>query len=122
MLLLTTGCAGSYTAIQPDRIGTYTSSPTTSPIDMAYQFDVLRLRGGNKKYVKKEMKKGYRIAAVRLTNTSSQDINFSRDLTLLIGDRPITPAPTIAATQDLKQGAAIYLLYLLLAFSSSNSR
>jgi len=81
---------------------------------MAYQFDVLRLRGGNKKYVKKEVKKGYHVAAVRLTNKGDREVNFSRDLTLMYGDRPITPIPGTIAAHDMKQGVAIYLLYILL--------
>lgn len=114
LLALTTGCAGSYTAIQPNRIATYVSSPSASPIEMAYQFDALRQRGGNKKYVKKETKNGYRVAAVRITNKSDQDINFSRDIDILYGDRPVVPTPSAVAAHDLRQGVAIYLLYLLL--------
>jgi hypothetical protein len=114
LLALTTGCAGSYTAIQPNRIATYVSSPSASPIEMAYQFDALRQRGGNKKYVKKETKNGYHVAAVRVTNKSDREINFSRDVDLLYGDRPVVPTPSAVAAHDLRQGVAIYLLYLLL--------
>jgi hypothetical protein len=32
----------------------------------------------------------------------------------MYGDRPITPIPNTIAAQDIKQGVAIYLLYLLL--------
>lgn len=110
---LTTGCAGSYTRIQPQRIATYISSPSSGPVAMAYQYDVLRLNGGNKKYLKKETKRGYRVAAVRVTNNWDRDVNFSNDLTLLLGDRPITPIPGVIAARDMRQGVAIYLLYLL---------
>lgn len=113
LLALSTGCAGSYTLVKPDRIGSYTQSPSSGPVEFAYQFDALRLRGGNKKYVKKEAKRGYRVVAVRLTNKSTQEINFSRDLTLLYGDRPVTPISGTVAASDMKQGVAIYLLYLL---------
>ncbi|WP_426061558.1 hypothetical protein [Hymenobacter sp. B1770] len=113
LLALTTGCAGSYAPIRPERIATYISSPSSGPVEMAYQFDALRLRG-NKKYVKKEAKKGYHVAAVRVTNNWDREVNFSRDLTLMYGDRPITPIPGAIAAHDMKQGVAIYLLYLLL--------
>lgn len=113
LLALTTGCAGSYVPIRPERMATYISSPTSGPVEMAYQFDALRLGGKNKKYVKKETKLGYHVAAVRVTNKWDREVNFSRDLTLLYGDRPITPIPGTAAARDLKQGVAIYLLYLL---------
>lgn len=116
LLALSTGCAGTYTLVKPDRIGTYTQAPASGPVEFAYQFDALRLRGGNKKYVKKEAKRGYHVVAVRLTNKSTQEINFSRDLTLLYGDRPVTPIPNAAAAKDMKQGVAIYLLYVLLNF------
>ena len=122
LLTFTSGCAGSYTPIRPDRIATYQSVPAAGPIDLAYQFDVLRLTGKNKKYVKKEAKKNYRIAAVRLTNRSSQDINFSRDLNLYLGDRPVSSVAAPVAARDLRQGVPIYLLYALLnpTFSSSD--
>lgn len=114
LLALTTGCAGSYAPIRPDRVATYISSPSSGPVALAYQFDALRLNGGNKKYVKKEAKRGYHVAAVRVTNNWDREVNFSRDLTLLYGDRPITPIPGTIAARDMKQGVVIYLLYLLL--------
>ena len=114
LLALTTSCAGSYTAIQPDRIATYISTPSTSPVELAYQFDALRQKGGNKKYIKKELKNGYHVAAVRVTNKSDREINFSRDIDLMYGDRIATPTPALVAAHDLRQGVAIYLFYLLL--------
>ena len=110
---LTTGCAGSYAPIRPQRIATYISSPLSGPVAFAYQFDALRTGGSNKKYVKKEMKNGYHVVAVRVTNNWDREINFSRDLTLIYGDRPISPVPAPIAAHDLRQGVAIYLLYLL---------
>lgn len=114
---LTTSCAGSYAPIRPTRIATYISSPASGPVDMGYQFDALRLGGSNKKYVKKEAKRGYHVAAIRVTNNWDRELNFSRDLVLQYGDRPIVPVPAAIAAQDMKQGVAIYLLYLLLNFN-----
>ena len=114
LLAFTTGCAGSYSLIRPDQITTYTPSQSSGPVDLAYQFDALRLGGSNKKYRKKEAKKGYHIAAVRVTNNWDRDVNFTRDLNLIYGDRPILPVSSAVAAQDLKQGVPIYLLYLLL--------
>ena len=119
---LTTGCAGSYTPIRPQRIATYISSPNSGPIDMGYQFDALRLGRSNKKYVKKEAKRGYHVAAIRVTNNWDRELNFSRDLVLQYGDRPIVPVPAAIAAQDMKQGAAIYLLYLLLNINVGGTR
>ncbi len=115
--LLGSGCAGSYTAIRPDRIATYQSSAPTAPVQFGYQFDALRLHGRNKKYTKKEQKKGYHVVAVRVTNTTAADINFSRDAVLYYGDHPVTPVAASIAAQDMKQGVAIYLLYILLNFN-----
>lgn len=83
-------------------------------MQLDYQFDVLRLRGRNKKYTKKEMKRGYHVVAVRVTNTTGAEINFSRDVTLYYGDRPVVPVAGGIAAHDMKQGVAIYLLYVLL--------
>ncbi|TPG72105.1 hypothetical protein EAH73_02355 [Hymenobacter nivis] len=116
MLALATGCAGSYTSIRPDRIATYQASAANAPVEFGYQYDVLRLHG-NKKYVKKEAKRGYHVTAVRVTNNSGRELNFSRDLNLLYGDRPVMPVGGTAAAQDMKQGVAVYLLYLLLNFN-----
>lgn len=113
LLALTTGCAGSYTLIQPKNINTYISAPSVGPVDLAYQFDVLRLAHRNKKYIKKETKAGYHVTAVRVTNNWDREVNFSRDLTLFYGDRPVMPIPNAIAAHDLRQGVAIYLLYLI---------
>jgi len=112
-LAFTTGCAGSYSLIRPNTISTYTQSPSSGPVEMGYQFDALRYNGRNKKYVKKEAKFGYHVVAVRVTNNWDRDINFSRDLNLLYGDRSIAPVPATIAARDLRQGVPIYLLYLL---------
>jgi|GEM_PF-686125 len=112
--LLGSGCASSYTPIQPERIATYQSSPVGNPLQFGYQYDALRQRGRNKKYAKKEQKYGYHVVAVRVTNSTAADINFSRDAVLYSGDRPVLPVSSTIAAQDMKQGVFIYLLYLLL--------
>jgi len=112
--LLGSGCAASYTPIQPERIATYQSSSVGTSVQFGYQYDALRQRGRNKKYVKKEQKKGYHVVAVRVTNTTAADINFSRDAVLYSGDRAISPVAAPIAAQDMKQGVWIYLLYILL--------
>ena len=117
MLAFTTGCAGSYSLIQPKNITSYTGSQPAGPVDIAYQFDALRLGGGNKRYVKKETRLNYHVVAVRVTNKLDREVNFSRDLNLIYGYRHIIPVPAPIASQDLKQGMAIYLLYSLLGFN-----
>jgi hypothetical protein len=113
-LLVATGCAGSYHAIHPDRITTYQSvSMPNAPVEFAYQYSALLTNGANKKYVKKAQKKGYEVVAIRLKNNTSTDLNFSRDLELTFGDRPVVPVSSLQAANDLKQGVAIYLIYVL---------
>ncbi|HEX8425070.1 hypothetical protein [Hymenobacter sp.] len=109
-----TGCAASYTRIQPDRMAGYQLAGSTAGVDLGYKYDALRQRGRNKKYSKKERKKGYQVVAVKVTNKTTQELNFSRDLDLMFGDRSITPVPSNQAAADLKQGVLIYLLYVLL--------
>lgn len=114
LTLLSSGCAGSYTPIRPDRIATYQASAANAPVQFGYQYDALQLRGHNKKYAKKERKRGYHVVAVRITNSTGAELNFSRDAVLYYGDRPVTPVAASLAAKDMKQGVAIYLLYLLL--------
>jgi hypothetical protein len=115
--VLGSGCAASYTPMQPERVATYQSSPVGAPLQFGYQYDALRQRGRNKKYAKKEQKKGYHVVAVRVTNTTATDLNFSRDMVLYSGDRPISPIAASIAAQDMKQGVWVYLLYVLLNFN-----
>ena len=110
---LLSGCAGSYHAIQPERITTYQPSGAAgSPVEFNYRYSALLTNGSNKKYVKKERKQGYQVVAVQIKNNTSTDLNFSRDLELTSGGRPIMPVPSVQAANDLKQGVAIYLLYI----------
>ena len=111
-ILAGTSCAGSYKAIQPDRIATYQSTATSpaSPVEFSYQYSALITHGGNKKYLKKERKRGYQVVAVKVKNNTTTDLQFGRDLELSFGNRPIMPVPAVQAASDLKQGVAIYLL------------
>ncbi|MCB2377746.1 hypothetical protein LGH70_09150 [Hymenobacter sp. BT635] len=117
-LLFATGCAGGYTAIRPTTVTSYTSvTSANSPVEFSYQYGALSIHGRNKKYNKKERKRGYQTVAVKVKNNTDQELNFSRDLELYFGDRPVAPVPSVQAANDLKQGVAIYLLYLLLNFN-----
>jgi hypothetical protein len=112
--LCTTGCAGSYTPIRANRITNFSSvTAPSAPVEFSYQYSALMINGRNKKYNKKERKHGYQTIAVRIKNNTPNDLNFSRDLELYFGDRPVMPVPAIQAANDLKQGVWIYLLYIL---------
>ncbi|QDA59161.1 hypothetical protein [Hymenobacter jejuensis] len=113
-LLMATGCAGSYAPIRPNRIASYQSvTSQNAPISFGYQYSALATGGHNKKYVKRERKRGYQVVAVRVTNNTASELNFSRDTELYFGDRPVQPVPSLQASLDLKQGVWIYLLYLM---------
>lgn len=112
-----TNCAGSYHAIRPERITSYqNATPAGAPVEFSYRYSALLSTGPNKKYIKKERQRGYQVVAVQVKNNTNADLNFSRDLELTFGDRPIMPVPGVQAANDMKQGVAIYLLYLLLNF------
>lgn len=115
--LLGSGCAASYTPIMPERIVNSQAITGPSGLSYAYQFDALQARGRNKKYAKKEHKQGYHVVALRVTNNTPAEVNFSRDAVLYYGDRPVVPVTGEVAGRDMKQGVAIYLLYLPLNFT-----
>ncbi|WP_133257072.1 hypothetical protein [Hymenobacter edaphi] len=114
LALALSSCAGSYHQIRPANFTRYQSmGPAGTPVEFSYQFSALQMAGGNRKYIKKERKRGYQTVVVRVKNNTAADLNFSRDLELFFGDRPTMPVPAIQAANDLKQGVAIYVLYFL---------
>ncbi|MCR5887121.1 hypothetical protein LRS06_04880 [Hymenobacter sp. J193] len=53
------GCAGSYRAIQPERITSYQSTSGKGvPVEFSYRYGALLTHGPNKKYVKKNVSAG----------------------------------------------------------------
>ncbi|PJJ59205.1 hypothetical protein [Hymenobacter chitinivorans] len=116
ILLFGTSCAGSYTAVRPSTITNYTAvTSPNSPVEFGYSYGALSVHGRNKKYLKKERKRGYQTVAVRVKNNTATELNFSRDLELYFGDRPVMPISGLQAANDMKQGVWIYLLYAPLA-------
>jgi hypothetical protein len=110
-----TGCASSYTPIDPMRIN-YGNKLTESNVDFSYQYDILRARG-NKKYAKKEDKTGIRVVAIRITNNSGSDLLLGENYDIYSSDRKVVPLDPGFVSPKLKQGVAIYLLYLPLTFA-----
>lgn len=118
LALALSSCAGGYRPIFPAQVRTYQNHGTDgNAVEFGYQYSALQLKGGNRKYIKKERKRGYQTIAVRVKNNTAAELNFSRDLELYFGDRPAIPVPSLQAANDLKQGVVIYLLYGLLNFS-----
>ena len=102
-------CASGYKLIEPKAID-YVYTSKTDSITLEYKYDLL-----HKKYEKKEIKKGIKLVAIKVTNNSDKDITFGRDVTLAFSNRTemhiMEPEKTY---KRLKQSPATHLLYLLL--------
>tara|TARA_B110001454_G_scaffold218908_1_gene248519 strand:- start:3161 stop:3781 length:621 start_codon:yes stop_codon:yes gene_type:complete len=105
-----TSCASSYKTINPSNID-YRSKSTDKSVELEYKYELL-----SKKYNKKELKKGIRLVAVKITNNSNRDLIFGKDIKLVYDDGT---SPYIMENEkvysSLKQSTASYLFYLLLA-------
>lgn len=111
-LIFINGCAASYKPINPRTIN-YIANNLQEELGFSYKYDVLRERG-NRKYARKEDKKGIRVVAVRITNNTERIINVGRDLVFYSGQNQILPVEPQVVKSLLKQPAAGYLFYLLL--------
>jgi len=108
-MLTLTNCASGYKTIEPASLQ-FLSTSEADGIKLEYRYNLL-----DKKYAKKEIKKGVRLVAVKVTNNSTKDITFGKDVVLgfdngseaYVFDNNYT-------TKTLKQGTLSYLFYLLL--------
>lgn len=105
-------CASSYHSVQP-ATAQFTSAMQDPEFEFSYRYDVLRERG-NKKYAKKEVKNGVKLVAIKIVNTSENDLIFGQHLNLYSGNSPVAVLDTEIIHKQLKQGVPIYLLYMLL--------
>jgi hypothetical protein len=110
------GCASSFKSIDP-RGAYYTNKLSDNNIEFSYQYDILRARG-NKKYAKREDKKGIKVVAVKITNHTGSDLVLGENYHIFSGSRQIEPLDKKIVYQQLKQGVAIYLLYMPLIFTT----
>lgn len=109
ILFLLSSCASGYKTIQPNTLN-YLSSSKTGDVKLDYKYNLL-----SKKYLKKELKKGVRLAAIKITNNSNKDYVFGQDLKLTYSNgNQINLIENNTVYSMLKQGVPIYLLYLLL--------
>lgn len=116
--ILWMSCASSYKPIQPNSIP-FNNLSSNGDVAFSYRYDVLN-ETRNKKYAKKEPKKGIKVVAVSVTNNTGAPIIFGTDVRLYSGDREIIPVAAQTAASELKQNTAIYLLYGLLTFTTFN--
>jgi len=114
-----TSCASGYKMIEPKTIN-YVSTNETDNVKLEYKYDLL-----NKKYAKKEVKKGVKLVAIKITNNSEKDITFGADVKLTYDNGgEIYVMENDKVFKTLKQSPASYLFYLLLTpmnFTTSSS-
>ena len=104
-----TNCASGYKMIEPTSIN-YVSSNQTEDVKLEFKYNLL-----DKKYAKKEFKKGIKLVAIKITNNSERDLMFGRDVNLIYGNgNEVYVMENDNVFQSLKQSPATYLLYLLL--------
>ena len=118
VILISLSCASRYNLINPRSLN-YVGTSEDSGVILQYKYDVLN-SVRNKKYSKKEDKKGVQLVSVKVTNNSPDPVSFIDDVKIYSGEKRILPmAPKLIHSQ-LKQNAAIYILYGLLWFTISN--
>lgn len=102
-------CASGYKTINPQTIN-YLSTSEDKGVKLEYKYELL-----DKKYKKKELAKGVRLIAVKITNNSDRDLVFGQDVKLNYdNDSEIYIMDNDQVFKSLKQSAASYLWYLLL--------
>lgn len=108
-ILTFTNCASGYQMIEPKSIN-YISTYETANVKLEYKYNLL-----DKKYSKKELKKGIKLLALKITNNSDSDLIFGRDAKLTYADgTEIFILDNDKVFKALKQSPASYLWYLLL--------
>jgi len=108
------GCAASYRPINPPLLN-YTAHDSKDGIGLSYKYDVL-IERGNKRYAKKEDKKGIRLIAVKVTNNTDTTINVGRDVVFYSEQNQMFLMEPMAIKNSIKQITPSYLPYLLLTF------
>lgn len=109
VIVLLTSCASGYKAINPSTLN-YLSNSTDKGVTLEYKYELL-----DKKYRKKEVAKGVRLVAIKLTNNSDRDLTFGKEIKLTYDDGTgVYIMENEKVFSILKQSATSYLWYLLL--------
>ncbi len=107
--MLLNSCASGYKMINPDKL-TFNSKNEKQGVILEYKYNLL-----DKKYAKKETKKGIRLVALKIHNNSEKDLTFGKDLLLVDSNgKQISIYENKRTISILKQKPASYLWYLLL--------
>jgi len=119
VLLLFGQCAAVYHPIDPPTVEYSSMQEDDRDLSFSYQYDVLAKRG-NKKYSKKEKKHGFSIIAVEVTNNTDRELNFARDIDLLIQRGTVYPAENEYTAHTIRQKIGLFLLYGLVYYSETD--
>jgi len=115
-VIFLSGCAATYKPISPLTLN-YNSQELQDGIEFSYKYDVLREKG-NKKYARKEDKKGVKLIAVKLTNNTDAVINVGKDVAFYTGQNQLFPMEPLEIKESIKQIVPAYLPYLLFTFTN----
>ena len=108
-VLFLNSCASGYKKIQPKTIN-FASRCENNSIVLEYKYDLLE-----KKYKKKELNNGLKVIAVKVTNNTSNDLVFGKDIRLTYENgNELNLLETNVVYNTIKQSPASYLWYLLL--------
>ncbi len=108
-VLFLNSCASGYKKIQPKTIN-FASRSENNSIVLEYKYDLLE-----KKYKKKELNNGLKLIAVKVTNNTSNDLVFGKDIRLTYENgNELNLLETNVVYNAIKQSPASYLWYLLL--------
>jgi hypothetical protein len=111
-VVLFSACAANYKTVRPNALN-YNNISSDSSLTFSYKYDVL-MEAGNKRYAKKEQRKEIKVVAVKITNNTGADLNFSTDVKLYAGMQEAVLVDPVVVHKQLKQTVPTYLFYLLL--------
>lgn len=109
-------CASRYHSVRPESIR-YNEPQVENSLEFGYRYSILG-QNGNKKYAKREGKKGIDLVAIKFTNNTAKSITFRNDIQILAGGNGVFPIDREIVRKELKQGLPIYLLYCLLVINT----
>ncbi len=108
--LVLTGCASSYRVPSPEDMNFVSHTSTVEGLKLYYKYDLL-----DTKYAKKEERNGVKVIALKIINTSGKDYIFGENLFLRYkSGREVHFLDKENTYRSVKQGSAIYALYLLM--------
>ncbi len=110
IVVVFSNCASGYKTINPKSLN-YRSNSLDKGVLLEYKYELL-----DKKYRKKEIAKGVKLVAIKITNNSDKDLVFGKDVKLVYDDGSgLYIMENERVFSSLKQSPTSYLWYLLLS-------